>query len=356
MTAIGSESYGGYLKKVPIDKIKFDPSQNPRRYRPPKILVRQVKQMGVKEPPILYLNLDSGHYVVVNGHQRVLAAREAHITEIECEVYENKVKAQKAAIHADTRIPETKLQQYQRFYMLYQACLEEGMTEWEALCTATTAGGLKQIEAGKRRVDIFKLPPIVLSLMKEKQNRTKEEWDRLEKVDPNIRRVQRTLSIREAATIANALPDRNISEQLAVAMFCLSHRWWKSQEFIQMVANDPETHPFKIYQKMMAKPTEELHIRTRVSKHLKAKINYLCEVAHENLTDLFLEFLVRFIPDGSDSTDEILYIGFIFVNPELRNELQQYCQRREVTLNEFIADLLTEWWARERDASWRSEP
>ena len=286
-----SERYRYEEKKIPLDKIKFDPTLNPRRLRPPPELLRQIRDMGVKNSPIVYFNGNSGYYYAVDGWQRVQAAREEEIPIITCEVYKSKADAQIAAIHDETRTPETDLQKYRRFYVLYNALIEEAMPDWQALWVAMRKQGLKTIDAAKRRIDIFKLPPIVLSLMEDKNYHTKDEWNILEKYFPSIRMMKRKLNIREAASIANNLNDRSVEDQLLVAGLCIGLRWLESEEFIRMVAANPKVSPIKVYRKFIEKPTEVLQIKIPVTKQMKSRINRLCEATHKDLKDLFIEFI-----------------------------------------------------------------
>lgn len=295
---MASESYGYESREIPVEEIRFDPEQNPRNIRPPPELIRQIRDKGVKDPPIVYFNTDSQNYFAVNGWQRVQAARLVGLKKIMCEVYESEYKAQLAAIHEDTRTEETELQQYKRFYSFYRSAMKEGMSQSEAVEMARVARGLSYIEAAWRRIDIFKLPPLALSLMKEKENRTKDEWHQLEKINPNIRRVSKKLGIMAAAKIANDLDDRSPRVQTAVGMLCLKFERTKSLDFIKYVSDNPGISPVKLYDIYTEEPSEQILVRIAVNKKIKEKIDRLCVSTHKDLNDMFWEFLDKLLPNN----------------------------------------------------------
>lgn len=296
---LASEAYGYERREIPVDEIRFDADLNPRDLRPPPELIRQIRDKGVKDPPIVYFDPDSKYYFAVNGWQRVQAAKMVGISKIICEVYESELNAQVAAIHEDTRTEETDLQQYKRFYALYLAGIKEGMSDSESLKMAMVSRGLSQIEFARRRIDIFKLPPLVLSLMKEKKNRTPQEWFQLEKVNPNIKRSGKKLGITKAASIANQLEERNDHFKLVVAVICLNLHIWDSLEFIKYVVDNPGISAIKLYKKYTEKPSEVLNVRIVINKRIKAQIDRLCESSHKDLNDMFWEFLDKLLPDNS---------------------------------------------------------
>lgn len=295
---MASESYGYENKEIPVEEIRFDPEQNPRNLRPPPELIRQIRDKGVKDAPIVYFNTDSQDYFAVNGWQRVQAARLVGLEKIMCEVYESEYKAQVAAIHEDTRTEETELQQYKRFYSLYRSAMKEGMSQTEAVEMAMVARGLAYIEAAWRRIDIFKLPPLALSLMKDKENRTRDEWYQLEKINPNIRRVGKKLGIMAAAKIANELDDRSPRVQTAVGMLCLKFERTKSLGFIKYVSDNPGISPVKLYDRFTEVPSEEILVKIAVNKKLKDKINRLCERTHQDLNTIFKDYLINLLPEN----------------------------------------------------------
>lgn len=295
---MASESYGYERREIPVDEIRFNPDLNPRNLRPPPELIRQIRDKGVKDPPIVYLDPDSKYYFAVNGWQRVQSAKIAGISKIMCEVYESELNAQVAAIHEDTRTEETDLQQYKRFYALYLAGIKEGMLESEALHMAMKSRGLSQIEAARRRIDIFKLPPIVLSLMKDKENRTDQDWYQLEKIIPTLRRYSKKLGIMEAAAIANKLGDSSSQRKLAVGIICLKFKLGDSLEFIRYVADNPGISPIKLYDRYTEEPSEQLLVRIAVNKKVKEKIDRLCVSTHKDLNEMFWEFLDKLLPNN----------------------------------------------------------
>jgi len=295
---LASESYGYESREIPVEEISFDPEQNPRNLRPPPELIRQIRDKGVKDAPIVYFDTDSQDYFAVNGWQRVQAARLVGLEKIMCEVYESEYKAQLAAIHEDTRTEETELQQYKRFYSLYRSAMKEGMSQSEAVDRAMVARGLAYIEAAWRRIDIFKLPPLTLSLMKEKENRTPDEWYQLEKIYPNIRRISKKLGIMAAAKIANELDDRSPRVQTAVGMLCLKFERTKSLGFIKYVADNPGISPVKLYDRFTEVPSEEILVKIAVNKKLKDKINRLCERTHQDLNTIFKDYLINLLPEN----------------------------------------------------------
>lgn len=287
---MSSRSYGYEEKRISPEKIEFSAQDNPRKKRPPIELIRQIDGSGVKDPVNVYRNPESG-YIAVDGWQRVQVARQLGLTDIPCHVFHSKAQAQKAAIHTETRTPETDFQKYQRFFFYYRDLREErGLPHYQALQKAIKERGFKRWDAGERRILIFRLPPIVLSLMKEKDNRTDEEWDRLEKVIPNIRRFQKKLKITVAASIANLLVDRTVNDQLMTAGLCLGLKHRDAEKFVREVAKEPSVSPFKIFNRFMRKDKETITIRLQVTRKFKNKIDSICERAHKTVNELVREF------------------------------------------------------------------
>lgn len=295
---MASESYGYERREIPVEEIRFDPDLNPRDLRPPPELIRQIRDKGVKDPPIVFFEPENQCYFAVNGWQRVQSARMVGLEKIICEIYESELNAQVAAIHEDTRTEETELQQYKRFYSLYRSAMKEGMTESEAVHLAMTSRGLSHIKAAMRRIDIFRLSPIVLSLMKEKENRTKAEWSQLKKVNPNIGRVSKKLGIVVAAAIANELDDRSSEVNLAVGVLCLKFKINNALRFVSYVSHNSGISPVILYDRFTEMPSEEIHVKIAVNKKLKDKINILCEITHQDLNQIFRDFLENLLPEN----------------------------------------------------------
>jgi len=302
---LASNSYNFKLEEIPLDRIGFSPEENPRNLKPPDVLVNQIRDKGIKKPPIVYFDQEAGKYLTSNGWQRIQSAHILGIPKIECEVYPSKLQAQVAAIHEDTRTEETDYQQYCRFNALFKACREEGMTYNESIDFAMVARGLSTIKAAENRIAIFRLPPIVQSLMKNSEYRTKKEWDQLEKTIPNIRQYRRKLGIITAALISDELSDRKESYQLAIGIICLKLSQKGTREFIQMAFDNPKVSPLNLYHKYMDRSVEEIKVKTVVNKTTMEKINKACESAHMDLNDMFQTFLDDLITEKKEEVADV---------------------------------------------------
>lgn len=278
-------------KWVEVDKIHFDPTQNPRKVKPPPEMIRGMRSSGPERTdPVTIVNDGSGFFVDSNGWQRVEAARILGWKKIRAKVTSSKSTAQSLSIIEDKRTPETDLQMYKRYYFLVRDLQEEkGLSREESIELANKIKGFSRFEVGERRVIIFeKLPPIILALMKEPENRTQEEIDFLEKFVPQIRRQTKKLGINPASAIAKHLSDRDVKEQIVVAALCCS-MGLKAVDFVKKCVMFPEIHPFHICSELKRKKKP---MAFQVSDLIRERINQLCASTHKNKNQL-LELLIN---------------------------------------------------------------
>lgn len=57
--------------------------------------------------------------------------------------------------------------------------------------------------------------------------------------------------------------------------------------------------------------------------------------------------IIQQLDKGAD-IDEILDVGTIVVNLKLKQDLLEYCTMRRIRVKDFVRELLTEWWIREK--------
>lgn len=275
------------LRDIPTHLIRFDSGDNPRNIKPSAELIRQIEETGINEPVTTYENHSSSTYPATDGWQRTAAALLLGLPTVPCRVFATRAQAQMFAIQTETRTPETDLEKYNRFNFLYCSLVDEGMSHQEALEIATRHRGLSRQDAGQRRLDIFNLPPVVLYLMKDWQNRTEDELKRLEKDIPNIRRKRNKLNLLSASTMGRLLSDRSENELLTVASFCMKLKYWDGVGYVQEVAAYPNKTPSEVYREIYdTQHTEKIVIPIYVSKLEKNRLNKLCEAVHLTITQL----------------------------------------------------------------------
>ncbi len=85
------------VKLLPVERLRKSP-YNPRivhDHAKAKALLRSVKQEGIREPLLIWLNRRTGEYEVLDGSRRLWAAKESDLAEVPCIVLEMDEKTMK---------------------------------------------------------------------------------------------------------------------------------------------------------------------------------------------------------------------------------------------------------------------
>ena len=289
---------------IPVWELELDP-YNVREEQPTDDLVESVRKTGFRDAAIVRPSEDR-KFLVTDGWQRVQAGVRAGWTEIPCNIYKTPLEALKEANRASIRREWTKYQRIKHYRNYYEACREEGMDHWEAV-QKTVSDNPATEQAVMRYLRITRLPPLVQALLKEPKNRTPQEWNQLEKIYYTIRQKRKTLTIGKADAIATYLKNFPPEKQIRAAIGVLGLTDVEARYIIQVISRYPEEDPFEIIQEL--------------------NMGY--------------------------STDEILDIGLIIVDSELKRDLQEYCSMRRITLKDLMTVLLAEWQTGEKGASYK---
>lgn len=183
---------------VPLERVERD-EYNVRNIKPPESLVESVKKTGFKSPLIVREN--GGTYLVTDGWERYQAAMQIGLSHVPCEVYENTLRALREARRGSIQTPWTKHQERKHYVNFYDLCREEGYDHDGALKKTVNEQDVSR-RALKRYIDVFNLPSPVLALLKEPENRTESEWERLARFNPNIKKSTSKLPVKAAAALS----------------------------------------------------------------------------------------------------------------------------------------------------------
>ena len=278
---------------VSIEKLYIDP-KNPRIEDPSKELIDSVRKEGIKKPLITWLK-DNDHILICDGYERYQAGIIANLSEIPCHIYKDHLKALKVAKIESIVNPWTKYQKCLFCKNVYDACIEEGMTNKESLQETIKILPARESTILRYLRVINEFPSIAQSLLKKPRNRSKEELNELESY--NISFKKKTLSITIADLIVQTL--KNFSEEkiCQIAVDLLGLKTITAKKAIYRISQNPDKDPFEII--------------TKVEKGY--------------------------------NPDRILHIGSFIVEPNLKKAIGKYVSTRLITPKGLVKELLEDW-------------
>jgi len=278
---------------VSIEKLCLDP-KNPRIEDPSKELIDSVRKEGVKKPLITWLK-DNDHILICDGYERYQAGIIANLSEIPCHIYKDHLKALKEAKLKSIVNPWTKYQKCLFCKNVYDACIEAGMTDEEALQKTIKILPRKKATILRYLRVINEFPSIAQSLLKKPRNRSEKERNELESYDISFKK--KTLSITIADLIIQTLQDFSEEKICKIAVNLLGLKSITAKKAIYRISRNPDKDPFEII--------------TNVVKGY--------------------------------NPDRILHIGTFIVEPNLKKAIGKYISTRLITPKGLVKELLEDW-------------
>ena len=278
---------------VPIEKLYLDP-KSPQIEDPSKELIDSVRKDGIKKPLITWLK-DNDHILICDGYERYQAGIIANLSEIPCHIYKDHLKALKVAKMESIVNPWTKYQKCLFCKNVFDACIEAGMTDEEALQKTIKILPARESTILRYLRVINEFPSIAQSLLKKPRNRTKEEWNELESY--NISFKKKTLNITIADLIVQTLHDFSEEKICQIAVDLLGLKSVTAKRAIYLISQNPDKDPFEII--------------TKVEKGY--------------------------------NPDRILHIGNFIVEPNLKKAIGRYISTRLITPKGLVKELLEDW-------------
>jgi len=278
---------------VPIEKLYLDP-KNPRIEDPSKELIDSVRKDGIKKPLITWLK-DNDHILICDGYERYQAGIIANLSEIPCHIYKDHLKALKEAKIKSIVNPWTKYQKCLFCKNVYDACIEAGMPDKEALQETIKILPARESTICRYLRVINEFPSIAQSLLKKPRNRSEEERNELESY--NISFKKKTLSITIADFIIQTLQDFSEEQICQIAVDLLGLKSITAKKAIYRISKNPDKDPFEI-----------------ITKVVKGY-----------------------------NPDRILHIGNFIVEPNLKRAIGKYISTRLITPKGLVKELLEDW-------------
>ena len=282
-----------YYELVSIEKLYLDP-KNPRIEDPSKDLLDSVREDGVRKPLITWLK-DNDHILICDGYERYQAGIIANLSEIPCHIYKDHLKALKETKIESIVNPWTKYQKCLFCKNVYDACIEEGMTDEEALQKTNEIRPARRSTIRRYLRVMNEFPLIAQSLLKKPRNRSKKEWNELESY--NISFKKKILNISIADLIVQTLHDFSEEKICQIAVDLLGLKNVTAKRAIYRISQNPDKDPFEII--------------TKVAKGY--------------------------------NPDRILHIGSFIVEPTLKKAIGKYISTRLITSKGLVKELLEDW-------------
>ena len=277
-------------KTIPIRLIHLDP-YNIREEEPTDELVESIRKTGQRDPIIIRLGED-GKYYVPDGWQRVQAIARAGYDTVRCIVFSNTIDTLREIERASIQRPWETYQKIKHIKNCYDALTNHrGFSDVEAMQWIVENTSIKSEIWAKRYVEISKLPPLVLTLLKPKNHITEQEWEELKKYSLTIKMKQKVLKPRQVGYISTYLrfvpSERKI--QTAVEMLSLSSD--ESKEFVLQVLEEPAKPPLEIA-KEFRYGIEKFYLNPGiliVPQEIKQNVEKTCRIRRIHISQLIEE-------------------------------------------------------------------
>lgn len=291
-----------YDELIGADELAWDAEYNVRKAVPSTELIESIRSTGIKYALTVRPAPDRDIYLIADGWQRYQAGVQVGYETLPCDVYETEralVEARRASINDEWTLEET----IKHHVSVYQRYREQGLSKQEAIERTTDTHEIHQSTLWRYR-RAYALPPLARSLLKPPEKRTDDEWQQLQKFDPEIKRYQSRLPIDVAARLGKLYTTCDLEEKQVIetAVVLLGVETDIALAVIDGLEPNPDRNPEELLtSELVTDTTTNGVIRLPQSivtdEEIKGALERHCQQTRRPLADVITELLEDFVED-----------------------------------------------------------